>query len=100
MQTELGSEQPELPIHLAAINEMGHETGNDAAFAVADLPFVQDDEIAAVWTNWAATWRDVQILDGDNHVVAIYNLTEHDLADEANYAELKAMLISTAEGAH
>jgi len=43
-------------------------------------------------------WRDVVILDPDNQKITTYNLTEHNLTDPANYAELKALLIEAAGG--
>lgn len=61
--------------------------------ALGDLPLVQDDATAAVVTQWAANYRDVVILDGNNEQVGVLNLTTHDLSDPANYAALRALLI-------
>jgi hypothetical protein len=47
-----------------------------------------------VWTRWDIEYRDVAILDADNVPVAIYNLTTHDLADPASYAELRDLLLN------
>lgn len=38
------------------------------------------------------------VLDPDNGVSAVYNLTEHDLSDEANRGELKELLIAAGGG--
>ncbi len=58
------------------------------------LPVVQDDLVANVWTNWGATWRDLYVLDRTNHVTAVYNLTTHNLADAANYAEAYDLFVA------
>ena len=60
------------------------------------LPWLQETGDPDVWKSWAVTYRDVVILDADNQKVAVYNLTEHDLADSANYATLKSMLLGGA----
>ena len=38
----------------------------------------------------------MQILDADNDLVAVYNLTEHDLGIGANYDALRALLVDAA----
>ena len=60
------------------------------------MPFLQDDSTARVWVNWGARWRDVIIVDPDNHVVETYNLSDHDLGDPANFARLKSLLVAAA----
>lgn len=61
-----------------------------------DLPILQDTPLANVWTSWGATWRDVYILDGNNRLVSVYNLTEHDLSVAENRDTLRQMLIDAA----
>jgi hypothetical protein len=97
MQEELVSERPELPIQIIGVNEIGYESGNEEICEAVDLPWLQDDKKTLVWDSWGVTYRDVWILDGDNVPYAIYNLTTHSLADEANYEELKALFIAAAE---
>lgn len=96
MQGELEASQPSLAIHLIGINEAGQESGNEDVFASVQLPLLQDDTSTNVWGCWQATWRDVRILDQANQLVGVYNLTEHDLSDPDNYAELEGMLIAAA----
>ncbi|MCB9683519.1 MAG: hypothetical protein H6735_00595 [Alphaproteobacteria bacterium] len=79
---------------LLAVNQAGQESGVPVMAALGDLPLLQDTVEVDAWGAWGATWRDVVILDGDNLVVGVYNLTSHDLNDPANYAELEAMLLS------
>jgi hypothetical protein len=49
-----------------------------------------------VWTTWAVGYRDVWVLDGENKPLSVYNLTQHNLADPVQYAELKTILIGAA----
>jgi hypothetical protein len=60
------------------------------------LPLLQDRSEQNVWGRWAATWRDVMILNPDNIHVDTDNLTSHDLANPAFYADLKARLKAAA----
>lgn len=60
------------------------------------LPWLQDTQGQNVWEEWAVIWRDVVILDTQNNVRGIYNLTEHDLGIPANRAALKKMLLDAA----
>ncbi|RME20391.1 MAG: hypothetical protein D6798_20585 [Deltaproteobacteria bacterium] len=71
---------------------MGEESGNDLIAEVSSLPWLQDTAEVDAWGLWDATWRDVYVLDGDNMVVGVINLTEHDLADDANKDALRALL--------
>ncbi len=56
------------------------------------LPWLQDVPEVDVWGAWGIAFRDVVILDADNEVLDVYNLTEHDLSDPAAYDELKSLL--------
>lgn len=57
---------------------------------------LQDDRTAKVWENWDATWRDVHVVDRENHRVGVFNLTDNSLEDPANYETLRTMLIDAA----
>lgn len=80
------------------VNEYGHSSGNETLFTVTDLPVLQDDLTALVWTNWQASWRDLYVVDADNNVYAIVNLTTYNLGDPANYAMVYDLLIEAAGG--
>jgi hypothetical protein len=96
MQNELETENPGTIIRLLGCNQIGAEAGNDENCAGRDLPWLQDTIDQHVWTQWQVTYRDVVILDADNIPVDVYNLTTYDLANPANYAELKARLRAAA----
>lgn len=81
---------------LLGVNESGLESGNDVTTAGRDLPWLQDVAEVDVWSTWSVGYRDVWILDRQNELLAIYNLSEHDLREPANYEELKALLLDAA----
>ena len=58
---------------------------------------VQDDADQLIWDAWQGSWRDVYILDKENNLLEVYNLTEHNLSDPLNYEELKNKLIAAAQ---
>lgn len=80
------------------MNAAGHESGNAQTCNGRTIPWLQDDAAHDVWGLWAVTFRDCVILDDQNRVTAIYNLTVHDLALPSHFAELKALLIAAAGG--
>jgi hypothetical protein len=63
-----------------------------------DLPLLQDTVSQDVWSDWAAEWRDLFIVDADNHAIGVFNLTTYDLANSANYQATKRIFIAVAEG--
>ncbi len=63
-----------------------------------DLALLQDTESAKAWDSWYVTYRDVVILDAQDRVAGIYNLTENNLADAEKYEVLKAFLRQAASG--
>jgi hypothetical protein len=91
-----------LDIQLLGVNAFGHESGVTVATEDRDIPLLQDvdedsNSLSDTWELWDVTWRDVVILNAENEPVAVYNLTENDLSDPSSYAELKNLLISTAD---
>jgi hypothetical protein len=96
MQGELNTVTTTLPIRILGINAVGEEADNNLMVAGRTLPWLQDTKSQDVWTKWKVTWRDVIVLDGDNKVAGIYNLTDHNLQTQANYDSLKALLVKVA----
>jgi len=94
MQHEIDAEQPQTPVRLLGVNAAGQESGNAAACAGRTLPWLQDTFAADVWGKWRVTWRDVVILDSANRPIHVYNLTVHNLANPADYSELKSILLA------
>lgn len=101
MQQELRDTYPALRIQLLGVNDKGHEAGNPSVTANRTLPWLQDvdgnsDGTADVHASWEVTFRDIVILDGSNAKVGVYNVTSHDLANAANFATLREMLVDAA----
>ncbi|MFM7200547.1 MAG: hypothetical protein ACKO6N_07135 [Myxococcota bacterium] len=87
-----------LPIQILGVNGVGYESGNASITSGRELPWLQDVSTQNVWVSWAVVYRDVQILDENNQLAGVYNLTEHDLSQPASYEALKNILIELAGG--
>jgi hypothetical protein len=95
MQDELDLAGAE--VDLIGVNASGLESGNPGNVEGRDLPWLQDVVEVDVWGTWAVGYRDVWILDRENALLAIYNLTENDLREVEKYEELKTLLLEAAE---
>lgn len=98
MQGELRTSGEALEIRILGVNGAGLESGNDAICDGRSIPWLQDEADVNAWELWDVTYRDVIILDAENRPVGVYNLTEHDLGNSENYAELRKLLIDAAAG--
>ena len=96
MQAELDAGGDSAAIAILGVNGIGLESGNASVTSGRVLPWLQDTEAQAVWESWQVTYRDVVILDGENHRVGVFNLTAHDLAEPGEYAALRQMLLDAA----
>ena len=57
---------------------------------------MQDTVESDVWQTWGVAYRDIWVLDGENRLIAVFNVTQQSLADAANYDELRGILIGAA----
>jgi len=96
MNAEIALLGTTFPAAILGVNADGQEADNALMCAGRVLPWLQDGRVDNVWSLWSVTYRDVVVLDPTGHVTAIYNLTAHDLADPASYAELKALIVAAA----
>jgi len=96
MQKDIEAAQPATPVQILGVNMIGKESGNADMCAGRLLPWLQDTPTQNVWGAWHITYRDVVILDGENHVLQIYNLTTHNLGNTAFYNELRDILLGAA----
>ena len=97
MQNEISSEYPELPIKILSINQIGAENGIESFNETHALPMVNDNTNDEIWVQWESQWRDFYILNKQNELLEVYNLTQHNLNDPLNYQELKQKLILAAQ---
>jgi hypothetical protein len=95
MQAELLLANPSTRVRIVGVNRDGSQSGNATMTSGRTLPWLQVPD-GRVWSEWGVTYRDVMILDAQNRVVGVYNLTSNDLQNQANYDTLKAMLLQAA----
>ncbi len=57
---------------------------------------LQDTTNEDVWGTWGVTWRDVQIVDAEGELTDVLSLTTNDIRDQANYDNLRSMIVSAA----
>lgn len=96
MQRDLNRNLPSSKVNILAVNEVGHESANDLAASTGDLPLLQDTRADDVWGDWEVTYRDVQVVDADGELSAIYNLTRNDITQSGNYDTLREMIVNAA----
>lgn len=94
MQNELGREN----FVILGINEAGHESDNETICDGRDVPWLQDTAADNVWDTWTHVYRDVIILDRAGQQADVYNLTDQDLGEQANYDALKALMQAAIDG--
>lgn len=69
---------------------------NSDVTSVSSLAWLQDTTEDSVWNRWQITYRDVYIVDSQNRLFAVYNLTEHDLFYPENQQALKQLFLAAA----
>ncbi|GAB4132064.1 MAG: hypothetical protein Kow001_24870 [Acidobacteriota bacterium] len=89
--------RPALHIEILGINRIGEEPYNSLITEGRTLSWLQDTPEAAVWEHWGVTYRDVRILDPQNRLYSVFNLTLFNLATEANRELLKQRLLNAAK---
>ena len=93
----MNSDYPLLDITILGVNDTAFSSGNEAITEGRDLPWLQNTAEADVWNAWGVTYRDVWILDGENHLVDVFNVTANPLSDPMNYDTLKQMFLDAAQ---
>ncbi|MCA9757297.1 MAG: hypothetical protein KDA27_15945 [Candidatus Eisenbacteria bacterium] len=96
MQTDIDSAYPDAEIYLLGVNERGQDGANEAATDGRDIPWLQEEAESLIWSPWNVVYRDVIILDGNNEIVGVYNLTNNNLGVQENYDTLKSMILEAA----
>lgn len=95
MQDEIAAAVPAAEIQILGVNQIGQDPAGANAWMCEgkDLPWLQERRESPVWNVWHVTYRDVIVLDGENVITRVYNLSEHDLGNPANYAALRTILL-------
>ncbi|MBI2927068.1 MAG: hypothetical protein HYY24_15340 [Verrucomicrobia bacterium] len=99
IQAELRTANPDFNIELLGVNWDPQPSFNAQMTSGRTLPWLQDTLAVPVKTSWGATYRDVRILDAQNRLQGVFNLTDNDLASEANRTTLKQLLLAAAKAA-
>ena len=99
MQTDLDALDLPVPVQILGVNQVGHESGNGSITSGRDLPWLQETSDALVWGPWEVTYRDVIVVDTDNVVVGVFNLTANNLANADAYDTLRQMFVDAANAA-
>ena len=73
------------------VNQVGYEADNEQMCDGPDLPWLQEDAEHLVWGLWEVTYRDIWVLDADNELVGIFNLTGNSLGEAGNYETLRGL---------
>jgi hypothetical protein len=63
-----------------------------------DIPWLQDMPETDIWSDWDVVYRDVIVLDADNHPVAAFNLTTHDISVPSEFEALRELLLGVERG--
>jgi hypothetical protein len=97
MQDDFDADYPQLDIQILSIDKMNVNGAGAASYSVdKDLPMVADNSSDDIWNSWGGSWRDVVILDANNEIYSIYNLTTYNLGVTSNYDDLKQLFIDAA----
>lgn len=83
-------------IEILGVNREDQESFNSSVTSGRNLPWLQDTSEDQVWQRWQVTYRDVWILDSQNRLFGVFNLTDYDLAEVENREMLKQMFLSAA----
>jgi len=96
MQAEIEANHPSLDVKIFAINMPGYSSGASSLAPAIYLPMVQDDSTLDIWNDWGALWRDVYLLNENNELVMVYNLSQNNLGNSTSYNTLMQHFVDIA----
>lgn len=88
---------PDFNIEIVGVNAVGRESANALITSTRTLPWLQDTAQAHLWESWEVGYRDVRILDPENRLAAIFNVTSQDLGIPENREQIKQLFLSAAK---
>ena len=84
-------------MEILGINGVNFAGFNSLVTSQRSLPWLQDTRQDNVWGRWNVRWRDVWIVDSLGQLKTVYNLTDYDLANPVNAAELLRLFLKEAK---
>jgi hypothetical protein len=96
MQNEFDAAQPNPPIQILVINNIGAESGTAPTTDGRDIPYLQDTMGENVKSDWNATWRELVIVNSCNEVVQVINTSTNSLSLPSNYDMVKNALLAAS----
>jgi hypothetical protein len=89
---------PEINVEILGVNEIAQDSSSAVALMTAgrNLPLLQNTASQNVWSRWGVVYRDVRILDAQNRLHGVFNVTTKDLGIAANREALKAIFLAAA----
>jgi hypothetical protein len=92
LQKRLDAEAPG-EVVLLGVNGIDFEAANAEMTNGRTLSWLQDVAGVDVWSAWGVAYRDVIIVDRAGLRRGAFNLTDHDLSQAANAAQLERLLL-------
>lgn len=97
MLSELKATNADLNIEILGVNRIDESAFNALMTEDRHLPWLQDTDSEKVWERWAVTYRDVRILNSQNGIHAIFNLSDYNLDFPENRETLKRLFVDAAK---
>src|SRR5262245_10613223 len=97
MLSRIRAAKPDRNVEILGINGASYAGFNSLVTFERTLPWLQDTRQDNVWGKWDVRWRDVRIIDSQGQLQAVYNLTDYDLSNSKNFADLMQLFLDTAK---
>jgi hypothetical protein len=88
--------KPALNVEILGVNNIQESAFNYLMTEDRSLPWLQDTKEQDVWNRWQVTFRDVRILDAQNRLYGVFNLTQYDLSCVSNRQTLRSLFLRAA----
>jgi hypothetical protein len=94
---EIRAQTPALNVEILGVNDLNESAFNYLMTGGRQLPWLQDTAEQNVWSRWKVIFRDVRILDAQNRLYAVFNLTQFDLTYPTNRQALKTNFLNAPD---
>lgn len=96
IQNEIRAAHPAFNVEILGVNHVLESAFNYLMTEDRGLPWLQDTTQQDVWNRWQVNFRDVRILDAQNRLAGVFNLTQYDLSHATNRQTLKDLFLKAA----